>query len=481
MTCVRCHFLKNYNYALDVEVTEESYVDTISRIKDKYALAIVIVDLLDFPCSMWPNMPELLGSKRPVFIIGNKIDLLPRDSNSYLDHIKSCLKKEILKRGFNQLNIKHVSLVSAKTGYGIEELITQLQNKWAYQGDVYLLGCTNVGKSSLFNVLLNSDYCRPETFNLIRKATICPWPGTTLEMLKFPIYRPSDIRVYERFKRLHSEKAIKAKKEQLRTENAQKSGSISDVVLQGTIGRTFARNLDVDVDDVFAMSKGSQPITTFNEKRKEYRQARWVYDTPGVMHPEQITNLLTPEEIVTLQTKKMITPRAYRLKPGMSLFLAGLSRLDFLKSDSNDLNWIQIFLFASLDLPTMIVETSFAEDVYQKYINTPLLNVPKLDKERVNNWPGLKCHPEDITVKGYILKPKYKENNCSGDIILSSTGWVGLNIPINTQCTFRAWTPHARGIYLRTPSIVPYAHRLIGKRIRNSLAYNISKPFVFKK
>lgn len=249
-----------------------------------------------------------------------------------------------------------MSLISAKTGYGIEELITQLQKIWEYKGDVYLLGCTNVGKSSLFNVLLNSDYSRPKSSDLIRKATTCPWPGTTLQMIKFPIHRPSEIRVYERFKRLNSEKFVKAEREKLRIESARKSGNVTDAVPVGTIGRTFVENTD-EVDDVFAMSKGTQPITTFNERSKEYQKARWVYDTPGVLHPEQITNLLTPQELGELQPKQMISPRSYRIKPGMSLFLAGLGRLDFIRSDSNDLDWVQIFVFASFDLPIMIVET----------------------------------------------------------------------------------------------------------------------------
>ncbi|XP_037807042.1 nitric oxide-associated protein 1 [Lucilia sericata] len=480
LTCQRCHFLKNYNVALDIEVTTESYIETISSIKDKYALAIVMVDLLDFPCSIWPGVHELLGSKRPVIIVGNKVDLLPRDSNSYLDHVKQCLTEEILKSGFDRLNVKHVSLISAKTGYGIEELITQLHKIWAYKGDVYLLGCTNVGKSSLFNILLNSDYCRPETSDLIRKATTCPWPGTTLKMLKFPIFRPSEIRIYERFKRLKSEKFIKAEEEKLRIESARKTGNITDAVPVGTIRRTFIKNID-DVDDAFAMSKGTQPITTFNERSKEYQKSRWVYDTPGVLHPEQITNLLTPQELGELQPKQMISPRSYRLKLGMSLFVGGLGRLDFIKSDSKDLDWVQIFLFASFDLPTMIVETEHALDVYKKYLNTPLMKVPMGDEERLRRWPGLQCSTEDLIVKGYVLKSKTKELNCSGDIILSSSGWVGIRAPVDVHCVFRAWTPHARGIFLRAPSLVPYAERIIGKRIRNSLAYNTTKPFVFKK
>ncbi|XP_011290479.1 nitric oxide-associated protein 1 [Musca domestica] len=481
--CQRCHFLKHYNIALDIEVTPESYVETISRIKSEFALAIVIVDLLDFPSSIWPGMHEVLGPKRPIFVVGNKVDLLPRDSNGYLDHVKQCLKDEIVKTGIDRLNIKHVSLISAKTGYGIEELITQLQKIWAYKGDVYLVGCTNVGKSSLFNILLNSDYSRPQVSDLIPKATTCPWPGTTLQMLKFPIYRPSEIRIFQRFKRLQSEKFAKAEMAKLRLEKARKTGNFENVVPMGTIGRTYVENNAVEVADPFSMGEGTQPITSLNEKSKEFQQARWLYDTPGVMHPDQITNLLTPKELMELQPQRMISPRAYRLKPGMSLFVAGLARLDFIGSNSQELEWIQTFLFASFNLPTLIARTDGAEEVYEKYLNTPLMHVPKIieGEKRPCTWPGLQCHPEEFKIKGYILKPKINELNCSADITLSSVGWVGLRIPVDTECTFKAWTPGAKGIYCRNLSLIPYAERLIGKKIRNSLAYNTSKPFIFKK
>lgn len=477
--CQRCHFLKHYNIALDIEVSAESYVQTIARIQNEFALAIVLVDLLDFPCSLWPGMHELLGPKRPVFIVGNKVDLLPRDSNSYLEHVKQCLKDQIIKSGFDRLNIKHVSLLSAKTGYGVEELITQLQKIWAYNGDVYLLGCTNVGKSSLFNILLHSDYCRPDASNLVAKATTCPWPGTTLQMLKFPIHRPSEIRVYERFKRLKSEQSIRAEKELLRKNQARKTGNTKYAVPMGEVGRTFVQ--PDDVADAFAMSQGSQPITSLNERSREYKQAKWVYDTPGVMHPQQITNLLTAQELRELQPSKMIAPRSFRLKVGMSLFVAGLARLDFVQCQQSDLDWIQIFLFSSFKLPTMIVKTENATEIYEKYLNTPLMHLPAGSEQRMATWPGLQCHSQDLLVKGERPKAHSKDKACSADITLSSVGWVGLQLPPELECTFKAWTPLAKGIYLRTPSLIPYAERLIGKRIRNSLAYNVSRPFVFKK
>uniref|UniRef100_A0A1B0GBI3 G domain-containing protein n=1 Tax=Glossina morsitans morsitans TaxID=37546 RepID=A0A1B0GBI3_GLOMM len=479
--CQRCHFLKYYNIALDVEVTPQFYVDTIARIQNEFALAVVIVDLLDFPCSIWPGMQRLLGHKRPVFIVGNKVDLLPRDSNSYLDHIKECLKKEVLKAGFDSLNIKHVSLISAKTGYGIEELITQLQKIWAYKGDVYLMGCTNVGKSSLFNILLNSDYSRPGNADIIPKATTCPWPGTTLQMLKFPIYRPSDIRVYERVKRLLAARSVKGEEAKLFKGKSKKAATLTDATPKGEVGNTFVHKSSSEVNDAFSMSLGVRPITTLDARSKVYQASKWLYDTPGVMHPDQITSLLTSEELTRIQPKQMITPRAVRLQPGMSLFVGGLARLDFLESDAEDLEWLQVFLFASANLPILIGETQHSEELYNKYLNTPLLQLPFGDASRLSRWPGLSPSQQRLTAKGYIVKPKCKELTCSSDITLSNAGWISLRVPVDVECKFQAWTPQGNGVYVRTPSLIPHAYRLIGKRIRNSLAYNIAKPFVFQK
>ncbi|CAD7011590.1 nitric oxide-associated protein 1 isoform X2 [Ceratitis capitata] len=471
--CQRCHFLKQYNIALDIEITPESYVETISRIKDEYALAIVMVDLLDFPCSIWPGISDVLGHKRPLFVVGNKVDLLPRDHNNYLDHVKSCLKDQMLQCGLDSLNIKHISLISAKTGYGIEELITQLHKVWGYKGNVYLVGCTNVGKSSLFNILLNSDYCRPEATDLVRRATTCPWPGTTLQLLKFPIFRPSDIRIFQRYRRLTAERKLKQTEKSLPRHKKYKAPDIKAARLVGTIGRTFI-NKEEDID-AFAMSSGTQPITTLNEMSQRYREAKWCYDTPGVMHPEQFTELLTSKELQQLTPHDMIVPRAVRLKPGMSLFLAGLARLDFINCKYVDIDWVKVFVFSSMQLPLVIAQTENSEQLYKEYLGTEILGLPNGDEARLARWPGLQCKNEDIHLVG-----KYKDA-ISSEIVLSSAGWIGLRVPYASDCKFKAWTPHARGIYVRTPPLVPYVDRLVGKRIRNSFAYNLRQPFVFRK
>lgn len=216
LICQRCHFLKNYNTALKVQVSAEDYVDMISQIKDKKALAILMVDLVDFPCSIWPNIVDIIGDKRPVIVVGNKVDLLPQDSKDHLNHIIKRLEDALIESGLSRANIKHTCLISAKTNYGIEDLITCLYTIWPNKGDVYLLGNANVGKSTLFNALLGSDYCKIRARNLIRRATSSLWPGTTLRMLKFPIARPSNALLYERRKRLMNEKRQQKALESLR-------------------------------------------------------------------------------------------------------------------------------------------------------------------------------------------------------------------------------------------------------------------------
>ncbi|SPP75647.1 nitric oxide-associated protein 1 [Drosophila guanche] len=485
ITCQRCHFLNHYNIALDVDVPPSSYVDTISRIQDQFALAVVLVDLLDFPSSIWPGMQHVLGTKRPVFLVGNKVDLLPRDCNSYLNHVKHCLQREFVQHGGGDgLNIKNVSLISAKTGYGIEELITQLHKTWAYKGNVYLLGCTNVGKSTLFNILLNSDYCRPEASELVRKATTCPWPGTTLQLLRFPIFRPSNSRVYQRFKRLFSERGERAALDKLRRDQAQKTGAVAAAQPFSQVGRSFDR-LEV-VNDSFSMAVGTQPITTLNERGAEYRDARWVYDTPGVMHPDQLTHLLTAEELAQLQPTTMIRPRAFRLRPEMSLMLGGLARIDILDLTGyeKEYDWLKIFVFASQNLPVMIADTLNAEAVYKRYLGTPFLGIPSASGDlevRLKRWPGLQCKDQDIVVSNSNSNSGGNEDRLNCDITLSSAGWLGLLLPDNCECSLRVWTPHSAGIYVRRPALIPLADRLVGKHIRNSLAYNTTKPFVFKK
>lgn len=134
MVCQRCHFLKHYNTALEVKVSSEDYPELLKVIKTKKCAVILMIDLTDFPCSIWPNIGSILHPYTPVFVVGNKVDLLPKDSSTFENHVKTCILKALENAGIGLGNIKNVSLISAKTGYGVENFINKLHKLWGYKG-----------------------------------------------------------------------------------------------------------------------------------------------------------------------------------------------------------------------------------------------------------------------------------------------------------------------------------------------------------
>ena len=71
-------------------MNEQVYKDILTEIKRKRALIILIVDLLDIPNSIsrsWAHlvdqtMENQKASSNVIFVLGNKVDLLPKGSSS---------------------------------------------------------------------------------------------------------------------------------------------------------------------------------------------------------------------------------------------------------------------------------------------------------------------------------------------------------------------------------------------------------------
>lgn len=83
----------------------------------------------------------------PVFLVGNKVDLLPRDCPRFLENVRQLLLDTVVEvTGVNRANVTHVQLTSAKTGYGIEQLINKLQLKWRNKGEGMLFGRAAAGR-----------------------------------------------------------------------------------------------------------------------------------------------------------------------------------------------------------------------------------------------------------------------------------------------------------------------------------------------
>ena len=191
LICHRCFSLKHYNSALNITLEKDDYLHHLSSLKNKRALIILMLDVTDFPSCVFPNLKSLLSSESSVLIVANKIDLFPRNlQNSFWNKLRDHI---VSKCDLGDCKIVGVRFVSVLHGIGTTELSEEIVNKWGNRGDVYLLGSTNVGKSSLFNKLL-VHLCgsKPGELNFdtnlfTPKATISQWPGTTLGLLSFPL------------------------------------------------------------------------------------------------------------------------------------------------------------------------------------------------------------------------------------------------------------------------------------------------------
>lgn len=126
-----------------------------------------------------------------------------------------------------------------------------------------------------------------------------------------------------------------------------------------------------------------------DENSKELRTSKWCYDTPGVVQPDQVLNLLTTEELLLTIPKAMITPRTFLMKPGFTLFLAGLGRIDYLSGKDIVDKSVRFTVYTSSMLPILICRTDAADAIYSECLGSELLGVPIGDADRLQKWPPM--------------------------------------------------------------------------------------------
>lgn len=212
----------------------------------------------------------------------------------------------------------------------------------------------------------------------------------------------TDWRLFVRTKRILSERNKREAENQLRADQANATGAIKYATLMGHIGLTFnEKNAEevADVTDPFGSGAGdSSKVLSINEKSKDYVTSKWCFDTPGVEHPDQVMHYLSTSELLLTVPKQMIVPRVFLVKPEMSLFLAGLGRIDYLTGGSG--NSIRLTVFASDKLPILIVNTREASAIYDELLGTDYLAVPCGDDDRMKRWPGLKLSDRPLHIIG---------------------------------------------------------------------------------
>ncbi|XP_032411155.1 nitric oxide-associated protein 1 [Xiphophorus hellerii] len=467
-TCQRCHLLTHHHKALHLQLTRDQYRDVVRRVRARKALVLLVVDLLDLPGSLVLDLPDLVGTNKQVVVLGNKVDLLPADAPNYLQRLKRRLARCCQDAGFGP-QVADLHLISAKTGFGLEALVSALQRSWSYKGDVFLVGGANAGKSTLFNALLESDYCRSAAAGALRRATISPWPGTTLELLKFPITNPTPYRMFRRQNRL--KEALQQTEAELPADELRRLQRLGrHGYLVGRVGQTFrsggSRSDEIQFDPdslAFGEDGGSQKeaaVGSHDEpSANDLKDAHWLYDTPGILRERDVLQLLQDQEVRSVVPTRAIVPRTFVLKPGMTLFVGALARIDFLQGRKSC--WFSVL--ASSQVPVHVTGLEKATSVYERHAGHALLGVPAGGSERMQRFPTLVPQDFSLEGRGYL--------EAAADITLSSAGWVAVTAMSGERVELRVHGPEAAGFGLRTPPLLPHVASLKGERLRKSAAY----------
>ncbi|EEH09179.1 conserved hypothetical protein [Histoplasma capsulatum G186AR] len=171
--CDRCHGLINHGIASPIPYPPISYIEDI-LVESPYRHNHVyhIIDAADFPMSLIPNISRILdlakprtqnrraktiqyggGGRKPVlsFII-TRSDLLG-SRKEFVDHLMTYVlnvMREALGSKGEKVRLGNVHMVSAHRGWWTKEIKDKI---WEEGGGVWMVGKTNVGKSSLLQAV----------------------------------------------------------------------------------------------------------------------------------------------------------------------------------------------------------------------------------------------------------------------------------------------------------------------------------------
>lgn len=172
--CKRCFRLRHYNEVSEVELTDDDFLTMLNEISSKDALIVNVVDVFDFNGSLISGMQRFAGNNH-LIIVGNKIDLLPKSLGE--GRIRQWLTERVQEAG---LRPNEVVLTSALDKESVRRFMATLE-KERNGRDVYVVGTTNVGKSTLINQIINIATDSPDVI------TTSYFPGTTLGSIEIPL------------------------------------------------------------------------------------------------------------------------------------------------------------------------------------------------------------------------------------------------------------------------------------------------------
>ena len=167
--CQRCFRMKNYGEYQVVAKNNEEYLDILKGVGKTKDLVLYVTDLLNLEEDIL-KIREYISNK--IILILNKKDILPKS-----------IKEEKLISYFKENNtfFEEIIVISVEKNYNIDYLLKEVK-KLQTSKNVYVVGHTNAGKSTLINKLIKNY-----SANTTRELTMSPLPSTTLATVQIEI------------------------------------------------------------------------------------------------------------------------------------------------------------------------------------------------------------------------------------------------------------------------------------------------------
>lgn len=332
ISCQRCFRIRHYNEIAPVTQDQDEYLRILQGIAKTDSLVVQVIDLFDLEGSWIPGIHRHIGQNQ-LLLLANKFDVFPKSVK--WGRMKDWVREYAKDRGISPVD---VIPISATKGERITEAVEAIEYH-RHGRDVYIVGASNVGKSTFLNRLIR-DFS-----DLEEEITTSPYPGTTLDAIQIPL------------------------------------------------------------DD-----------------------GESIYDTPGIMLNNRMTEQVHPKDLPSILPTAPINSHVYQLQPEQTLFFGGLARFDFLEGEKQP-----FITYMANQLYIHRAKLNKADALYQEQKGKLL--VPPTEEGALRPW---KEHNFTIGGKG------------KQDLVISGLGWIRLR---GDRARVRLYVPEGVQVLLR-PAIV---------------------------
>lgn len=166
--CERCFRIKNYGDYKVVVKDNEEFVNILNDINKTKDLVVLVVDVFNINEEL-VNLSKILSND--ILLVLSKRDIMPKS-----------LYEEKLLSYLDRFNLKIIDrlIISSYKNYQFDELYYKI-NKYKKSNNVYVVGFTNAGKSTMINKLLY-NYSDNKT-----EITTSILPSTTLNSIEIKL------------------------------------------------------------------------------------------------------------------------------------------------------------------------------------------------------------------------------------------------------------------------------------------------------